>query len=126
MLNPAANLQSLADQLLLKHFSPPAVLVNDKGDILYISGRTGKYLEPAAGKANLNLFAMAREGLGYELTDAFRKALRQKDAVIRKNVQVGTDAGVQTVDLHAMDLRPVHPARCARCARLLRFVWALH
>jgi two-component system CheB/CheR fusion protein len=42
---------------------PAAVLVNDKGDILYISGRTGKYLEPAAGKANWNIFAMAREGL---------------------------------------------------------------
>ncbi|MGB9082610.1 MAG: chemotaxis protein CheB, partial [Desulfuromonadaceae bacterium] len=52
MSKPAVNLQSLADQLLLQHFSPPAVLVNDKGDILYISGRTGKYLEPAAGKAN--------------------------------------------------------------------------
>jgi hypothetical protein len=35
---------------------PAAVLVNDKGDILYISGRTGKYLEPAAGKANLEHF----------------------------------------------------------------------
>jgi two-component system CheB/CheR fusion protein len=38
------SLQSLADQLILRHYSPPAVLVNDKGDILYVSGRTGKYL----------------------------------------------------------------------------------
>jgi two-component system CheB/CheR fusion protein len=98
-LKTTANLQSQAEQLLLQRYSPAAVLVNDKGDIIFINGHTGKYLEPAAGKANLNLFAMAREGLGYELTDAFRKALRQKDAVIRKNVQVGTDAGVQTVDL---------------------------
>jgi two-component system CheB/CheR fusion protein len=75
------------------------VLVNDKGDILFISGRTGKYLEPAAGKANWNLFAMAREGLRYELSNAFRKALRQKDAVTRKNMKVGTDGGVQAVDL---------------------------
>jgi two-component system CheB/CheR fusion protein len=98
-LKTTANLQSQAEQLLLQRYSPAAVLVNDKGDIIFINGHTGKYLEPAAGKANLNLFAMAREGLGYELTDAFRKALRQKDAVIRKNVKVGTDAGVQTVDL---------------------------
>jgi len=98
-LKPTANLQSLADQLLLQRYSPAAVLVNDKGDILYISGRTDKYLEPAAGKANWNLFAMAREGLCYELTDAFRKALRLKDAVTRKNVRVGTDGGVQAVDL---------------------------
>ncbi|MFH0871338.1 MAG: chemotaxis protein CheB [bacterium] len=98
-LKPTANLQSQAEQLLLQRYSPAAVLVNDKGDILYISGRTGKYLEPAAGKANWNLFAMAREGLCYELTDAFRKALRQQDAVTRKNVKVGTDGGVQAVDL---------------------------
>ena len=46
------SLQSLADELLLQKYSPAAVLVNNKGDILYISGRTGKYLEPAAGKVN--------------------------------------------------------------------------
>ena len=98
-LKPPANLQSQAEQLLLQRYSPAAVLVNDKGDILFISGRTGKYLEPAAGKANLNIFAMAREGLRYELTGAFQKALRQKDAVTRKNVKVGTNGGVQAIDL---------------------------
>ena len=97
-LKPPANLQSQAEQLLLQRYSPAAVLVNDKGDILFISGRTGKYLELATGKTSLNLFAMAREGLHYELNDAFWKALRQKGAVIRKNVKVGTNGGVQTVD----------------------------
>jgi chemotaxis methyl-accepting protein methylase len=99
MLKPAANLQSLADQLLLQHFSPPAVLVNDKGDILYINGRTGKYLEPAAGKANWNIFAMAREGLRFDLASAFQKSLRQKKAVAVKGLKVGEGVGTQTVDL---------------------------
>jgi two-component system CheB/CheR fusion protein len=98
-LKPAANLQLLADHLLLQTYSPAAVLVNKRGDILYISGRTGKYLEPAAGKANWNFFAMAREGLRYELTGAFRKALRQKDAVTLKNVKMTTNGGAQAVDL---------------------------
>ena len=56
MLKSAYNLQQLADNLILKHFSAPTVLVNNQGDIAYISGHTGKYLEPAAGKANLNIF----------------------------------------------------------------------
>jgi two-component system CheB/CheR fusion protein len=99
MLKPAANLQSLADKLLLQHFSPPAVLVNDKGDILYISGRTGKYLEPAAGKANWNIFAMAREGLRFDLGSAFQKAIRQKEVITVKGVKVGTNGGKQTVDI---------------------------
>ena len=103
-LKPAANLQSLAEQLLLQCYSPAAVLVNDKGDILYISGRTGKYLEPAAGKANWSIFAMAREGLRHELTGVFQKALRQKGAVTLRNVKVGTNGGVQAVDLTVQPL----------------------
>jgi len=99
VVKPAANLQTLADQLLLQHFSPPAVLVSDRGDILYISGRTGKYLEPAAGKANWNIFAMAREGLRFDLGNAFQKALRHKDTVTVRGINVGTDNGPQHVDV---------------------------
>ncbi|MEO6246924.1 MAG: chemotaxis protein CheB, partial [Opitutaceae bacterium] len=78
---PVASLQSLADQLVLERYAPPAALVNDQGDILYISGHTAQYLEPAAGKANWNIFAMVREGLRHELTVAFQKALREKKSV---------------------------------------------
>ncbi len=98
-LIPPPNLQTLADQLLLQTYSPAAVLTNDKGDILYTSGRTGKYLEPAAGRANWNLFVMAREGLSYEMTSAFKKALRQKETITIKNLVVGTNGGKQVVDL---------------------------
>jgi two-component system CheB/CheR fusion protein len=99
MLKSEANLQSLADQLLLQHFSPPAILTNDKGDILYISGRTGKYLEPAAGKANWNIFAMAREGLRLDLGSAFQKALRQTGVINVKGLKIGSIGTTQTIDL---------------------------
>lgn len=98
-LKPTVNLQSLADQVILKRFSPSSILVNVKGDILYTSGRTGKYLEPAAGKANWNIFAMAREGLSFELTRAFQKALRKNEVVTYKNAIVKTDVGIQAVDV---------------------------
>ena len=86
-----------------------AVLVNDKGDIFYISGRTGKYLEPAAGKANWNVFAMAREGLRYELAGAFQKALRQKGSVALHGLKVGTNGGEQGVDLTVRRLEESGP-----------------
>lgn len=105
MSNPAPNLQSLADQLLLTHFSPPAVLVNDQGDIIYISGRTGSYLEPAAGKANWNIFAMAREGLRLDLGNAFQKALRQVDAVAVRGLTVGEGVYARTVDLTVQSIQ---------------------
>ena len=99
------SLQSLTDQLILEHYAPPAVLVNDKGNILYVSGRTGKYLEPAAGKANWNIFAMAREGLRFELGNAFHKALEQEAVVMVRGLKVGTNGGAQHVDISIQRLK---------------------
>jgi two-component system CheB/CheR fusion protein len=101
---PVASLQTLADRLILQHYARPAVLVNDKGDIFYVCGRTGKYLEPAAGKANWNIFAMAREGLRYELTEAFQKALRQKAAVTIQNLRVGAEGVTHCVQVNVQRL----------------------
>jgi two-component system CheB/CheR fusion protein len=96
---PKASLQALADQLILEHYAPPAVLVNDKGNILYVSGHTGKYLEPAAGKANWNIFVMAREGLRFELGNAFHKALEQDEPVVLRGLKIVVNAGKQLVDI---------------------------
>ena len=101
---PPTSLQTLADQLVLHCYAPPAVLTNDAGDIFYVSGRTGKYLEPAAGKANWNIFVMAREGLRYELADAFKEALRKKNCVTLHGLKVGTDGGSQCVDVTVRQL----------------------
>jgi two-component system CheB/CheR fusion protein len=100
---PAPSLQSQAEQLLLQQYSPAAVLVTKTGDILYVSGKTGKYLEPAAGKANWNLFAMCREGLENALSEAFHRALREKNIVSLANVQIGPSGTSQAVDV------TVHP-----------------
>ncbi len=93
------NIQSVAEQLMIQHFAPASVLVNNKGDIIFITGRTGKYLEPVAGKANLNIYAMAREGLREALPNAFRKAMQNFNQVIVRNLKVGTNGGTQFVDI---------------------------
>ena len=98
-----ANMQAIAEQLLLQRFAPASVLVNAAGDVLFISGRTGKYLEPAAGKANWNIHAMAREGLRHEIALALPKALRSSESVTCRNLKVGTNGGIQIIDL------TVHP-----------------
>jgi two-component system CheB/CheR fusion protein len=93
------NLQVLADRVLVQRFSPAALLTSDKGDILYISGRTGKYLEPAVGRASMNLFAMAREGLRLDLSSAFSAALREDRPITVEGVRVGTNGGTQLANL---------------------------
>ncbi|HTJ79624.1 MAG TPA: chemotaxis protein CheB [Rariglobus sp.] len=103
-VNPPPSLQSLADQLLQTRFAPPAVLVNSEGDILYISGRTGKYLEPAAGKANWNVIAMAREGLRYDLTSALQKIHRKKGVIHVRGIKPDGRPDERCVDLMVQSL----------------------
>lgn len=97
--NMPASLQALADQMVLQRYASPAALTNDKGDILYISGKTGKYLEPAAGKANWNIFAMAREGLRYELAGAFQRAVRKNERVALHGLKTGNRDSDPNVDI---------------------------
>lgn len=96
---PTANLQTLAEQVLLQKFTPAAVLVSPLGDIININGRTGKYLEPAAGKANWNIHAMARDGLRQELAGILPKVARERGSITRAGVQVASDHGVQSVNV---------------------------
>ncbi len=93
------NIQIIAEQLMLQRFSPASVLINDRGDILFITGRTGKYLEPAAGKTNINIYSMAREGLRDALPGAVRKALLSYEEVLLHNIKIGTNGGTQFVDV---------------------------
>ena len=93
------SLEYLTDQVIQQHYSPAAVLVNGDGDILYFSGRTGKYLEPAAGKVNINIHAMAREGLRDALTGTIRNALHQTAPIHLNGLQIGSNGSAQTVNV---------------------------
>ncbi len=93
------NFQTLAEQLLLQRYTPAAVIVNNVGDILFISGRTGKYLEPAAGKANWNVHAMAREGLRFELSAAIKQAQHQTEAVKVNGIKIESHSDSQLANL---------------------------
>jgi len=96
---PPANLQALADQLLLQAHAPPAVLVNDAGDIVYISGRTGRYLEPAAGKANWNIHVMARPAIRAQLAVALRTALQTRTTVELHSLRLDDTTTAAAIDI---------------------------
>jgi len=93
------SLEYQTDQLIQQNFSPAAVLVNGDGDILYISGRIGKYLEPAAGKVNINIHAMARDGLRDALIGVIRNALHQTQPIQLDGLQVEVNGRMQTVNV---------------------------
>ena len=95
----APDLQMLVEQLVLAQFAPAALLVSGKGEMLYFSGKTGKYLEPAVGKPNLNLFAMAREGIKNALSEAFYQSVRENKPATLKRVRIDAARPAQYVDI---------------------------
>lgn len=98
-------LQAAADNVLLQVYAPAAVVLNATGDIVYISGRTGKYLEPAAGKANWNIHAMAREHLRAPIVAALEAAAGRNEPIQLRGLQVEAPAGLQPVDVTVQPLR---------------------
>ncbi|UOQ77689.1 hypothetical protein MUN84_03160 [Hymenobacter sp. 5516J-16] len=90
---------SLVQNVLLRTYAPPAVVINPKGEILYVHGRTGRYLEPAPGLSGMNLFEMAREDLTYELSAAVHRASETREDVMVDNVRLRTDTGQQLLRL---------------------------
>lgn len=94
-----AGVSGLVNRLLLSRFAPASVVVNDRGDVVFIHGRTGRYLEPAAGQPRLNIHEMAREGLQLELGSALRQAAMDTSEVLRENVRVRTNGDFSYIDL---------------------------
>ena len=73
------SIAELARKTLLEPHDPSRVLVNEKGDILYIHGRTGKLPGTGPRPARMNILEMAREGCAFELRAALHQAVTQQE-----------------------------------------------
>ena len=99
------DLRGLMEQALLQQLAPASALVNGQGDILYLHGRTGLFLEPPQGEpGGSNILAMAREGLRTDLTVALRKAVSTNKIVLCPGLRVRTNGDFSRIDL---TVRPV-------------------
>jgi two-component system CheB/CheR fusion protein len=92
-------LHEIAERALLEHYSPIGALVNERGDILYLLGRTGRYLEPTPGEASMNIFRMAREGLRGDLTIALHRTVSLGIPTRHPGLRVNHDGNFTTVNL---------------------------
>ncbi len=81
-------LTKLIEQMLMERFVPVSVIVNERGDIHYIHGHSGRYLEPTRGRPRHNILEMAREGLQIELASAIRACSKTGNDVVRQNIPV--------------------------------------
>ena len=107
-----------AERMLLSCFTPPSAIVSERGEVVYVHGRTGPFLEPAQGEPSSNLFNMAREGLRLDLPSAIRRAAAKKTTVVRHGLQVKTNGGFSSVTL---TVRPLSEPEVLRGTYLVSF-----
>jgi two-component system CheB/CheR fusion protein len=96
--------EAIFGKLLASRFIPAAVVINAQGDISYIHGQTGSYLEPAPGQPRLNLLEMAREGLRLELGAAVHQAATQDTEVVHQGVRIKINGGFEHVNVTVLRL----------------------
>jgi two-component system CheB/CheR fusion protein len=96
--------RSVADtfnRILLENFTPSSVLVNERGDILYSNGKTGKFLELPSGEAVMNIHKMAREELRYVVGNIIHQARNQKGEVLISDIKLKDGDLVKLINLRA-------------------------
>jgi two-component system CheB/CheR fusion protein len=97
------DLRAITEQALLAHNAQAGLLLNRRGDVLHIVGRTGKFLEPASGDAVMNIVSMAREGLQRPLSIALHRVTTHKKMTQQRGIRVRANGGHINVNL---TLRP--------------------
>jgi two-component system, chemotaxis family, CheB/CheR fusion protein len=95
-----------AQKILLHDYAPACVVIDQKHNIIYVHGQTGRYLELPSGEMSLDIINMAREGLKAELVSAIRKATTQDKEVVLNNLLVKENGGFRSVNLTVKPLFP--------------------
>jgi PAS domain S-box-containing protein len=99
-----SSLSELAEKYVLKKHIPPSVIVNDQGEILYVQGRTGDYLEISTGEISTNLTKVAKSGLRLPIATALRKAKKAGKEVFHKDIVLTDEDGEELENAPRVDL----------------------
>lgn len=89
----------IVKQILITQYTPSCVLINKQGDICYVHGRSGKYLEAAPGIASMNILTMARKGLERDLPLAIHEVLDSRKKFCKPGIRVKTNGEFTSINL---------------------------
>jgi two-component system CheB/CheR fusion protein len=92
-------LPTLTEKIFLDNYAPTFAIIDEKYRLVYVRGRTGKYLEIASGEPNWTIIEMAREGLRTDLGSAIYKAAADKKKIVREGIRVKTNGDFLNLNL---------------------------
>ncbi|WP_230717844.1 CheR family methyltransferase [Flavobacterium sp. JAS] len=93
-----------AESVLLSKYTPASVIVNDQMDIVHINGSIAEFIELSQGKPTFNLLKMARDGLAFELRNAFHKAKDISSLIIKEGIQIKNKGDISEITIEVQPL----------------------
>ncbi len=96
---------------LAERYAPAYVITDDDFKILHFFGRTGRYIEPSAGAASLDLFALVHRDLRADVRAAVMKAADTGGTVRADRLKIGLNGHQITVDVAVEPLRDTKDGR---------------
>ncbi|BAY28216.1 signal transduction histidine hinase [Nostoc carneum NIES-2107] len=94
-----------ADQIVLNHFAPVGIVINNDLDILQFRGQTSSYLQPPAGRPSFNLLKMAKEELRLELRTAIHQAKQRQTSVRKEGIQIIENGQLRLVQVDVVPFK---------------------
>ncbi len=95
-------LSQALERMIREEYAPPCVVVNERGEILYMTGRTSRYLQAREGAPTNNILDQAHTNLRLELRAALATVIRTRRTVVRRNVSV--EPAVTGANVHHLHL----------------------
>jgi two-component system CheB/CheR fusion protein len=80
------NVRNVMERLVLEEYAPPAVLINQRYDVLFLQGNTSKFLGMPKGEPSYNLFNLAHEDLRPKLLTVLHRAVSERKTVIAESI----------------------------------------
>ncbi|MBI5542929.1 MAG: PAS domain-containing protein [Deltaproteobacteria bacterium] len=106
LVQPPVLSQAL-ERMIREEYAPPCIVVNERGEVLYLAGRTSLYLQAREGAPTNNLLDQAHTSLRIELRLALATAVKTRRAVVRPNVPIEPEKAGGSVRHLCLTVRPL-------------------
>ena len=90
---------------LLDDYAPPAFVITDRGEIVFYSGKTGKFLEPPTGAPSNLIFDLIRKSIRAELQALVHRSIKEKAEVSHPSVTFENEGAIHRVRLVVRPMR---------------------
>jgi len=103
-MNENLNFIQAIQTVLLKNHVPPCIIINKKGDILYIHGKADHYLRASKNKNSLTISDHAYPEIKMALIPALHKIELHKTGILCKNLKIKISRRLSVINLRVIPI----------------------